>query len=123
VVLASRLLCVLCELCVKPDLLFAVFRSFHDSYSPFVSGCGAFLLKISGTSTKKRPKYPLFNNFPVPHYEWDKPGTTLGHAIQRDTKSFFKNREKLMKIEPKRLKLSNLRFSRGHEKGVKNISG
>ena len=74
------------------------FWSFHDSCSPFVSGCGAFLLKISGTESKTRAKYPLFNNFPVPLNAWDKRGTTVGQAKQRDTKSFFKNREKTMEI-------------------------
>jgi hypothetical protein len=87
-VMALRLLCVLCELCVKSDL-------FHGSRSPFVSGCGAFLLKISGTRDKKRANCPFFNDFPVPLNAWDKPGTRLGQGTSGTRKSFFKNREKI----------------------------
>jgi hypothetical protein len=77
-IMAFRLLCVLGELCVKPDLLFMVFRSFHGGRSLFVSGCGAFLLKISGTESKTRAKCPFFNDFCVPQMRgqaWDKVGT------------------------------------------------
>src|SRR6476620_10014953 len=84
-IMAFRLLCVLGELCVKPDLLFMVFRSFHGGRSLLVSGCGAFLLKISGTSIKTIAKCPFCNNFPVPVNAWDKPGTTVGQASIRHT--------------------------------------
>ena len=50
---------------------------------------------------------------------WDKVGT----RDKRDTKSFFKIGEKSMKIGCKSKAFSYLRFSRGHEKGVKNVSG
>jgi hypothetical protein len=78
---------------------------------------------MSGTSNKTRVKRPLLNDFPVPLNAWDKLGTRLGQAIQRDTESFFKNREKTMKIERKCLILTYLHFSRGREKEVKNVSG
>src|SRR6476646_5749324 len=78
---------------------------------------------MSGTEPKTRAKYPRFNNFCVPLNAWDKLGTRLGQAIQRDTESFFKNREKTMKIERKCLILTYLHFSRGREKEVKNVSG
>jgi hypothetical protein len=150
VLLAS--LCVLCELCVKPDLLFVLFRAFRGQglgfsghkmgridpiCAPFVLQMGpitamidprkgrkpphrlTFVYKISGTSTKTWAKCPCFNDFCVPQNTWDKPGTTAGQAIQRDTKSFLKNREKTMKIGRKWLAVRYLRFSRGREKGVK----
>jgi hypothetical protein len=78
-------------------------------------------LKTSGTSIKKRAKCPLFNDFPVPKNAWDKPGTTVGQAIQWDAKSFLKNREKSMKIGCKQCYINHLRFSRGREKGAKNV--
>jgi hypothetical protein len=49
---------------------------------------------------------------------WDKVGT----RDKRDTKSFFKNREKSMKIGCKWLHVHHLRFSRSHEKRVKNAN-
>jgi len=39
--------------------------------------------------------------------------------MQRDMKSFLKNREKSIKIEPKWLTISHLCFSQGREKLVK----
>ena len=71
------------------------------NYGPKNTTNREVLLKISGTSTKKRAKRPLYNDFPVPQNAWDKPGTRLGHATQWDTKYFSKNREKLMKIDGK----------------------
>jgi hypothetical protein len=44
-----------------------------------------FVCKITGTSTKTTAKRPFFNSFPVPQNEWDKLGTSLGQAKQRDT--------------------------------------
>jgi len=44
------------------------------------------LLKIGGTSTKKKVKSPLFNDFCVPLQAWDKPGTTAGHGTSQDKK-------------------------------------
>ena len=43
-----------------------------------------FVCKISGTSNKTKAKCPLFNEFPVPLKAWDKPGTNVGQAGQRD---------------------------------------
>jgi len=43
--------------------------------------------------------------------------------MQRDMKSFFKNREKSMKINSKWSQINYLHFSRGSEKRVKNVRG
>jgi hypothetical protein len=50
-------------------------------------------------------------------------GTALRQAGQRDIKSFSKIVKKSIEIEPKRLLVSYLRFSRRREKRAKNVSG
>jgi hypothetical protein len=46
----------------------------------------------------------------------------LGHGTSGTRKVFLKIVKKSLKIEPKFLTFSYLRFSRGHEKHVKNVS-
>jgi hypothetical protein len=60
-----------------------------------------FVCKNSGTRRIFAANTYVFNNFPVPQNAWDKPGTRLGQAKQRDRKSFFKIREKSIKIARK----------------------
>jgi len=48
----------------------------------------SILLKISGTSDKKRLNALFFNDFCVPLNAWDRPGTRLGHGTSGTGKVF-----------------------------------